>query len=120
LSSSSYKSLIENEPAQAIFEAAVVQAVNDILSTLGENAKETIYSHLKNSYGINKEEIPSKIEAFANAIEETFGVVGKLIEIKIIERLHSQYKDFRYAPKNGKLDFVKYVTTLRNHLEPKA
>lgn len=105
---------------EVVFEAAVVKAVNDILSALGESAKQAIYTHLKNTYGISKDDIPSKIEAFSNAIEETFGTVGKVIEIKIIERLHSQYVDFRYAPKNGELDFVEYVTHLRNRLEPKA
>ncbi len=111
---------LRNEHAEANFEAAVTQAVNDILAGLGENTKQAIYSHLKNAYGINKDDIPSKIEAFANAIEQTFGTVGKLIEIKIIEKLHSQFRDFRFAPKNGELDFVAYLTCLQSRLEPKA
>ena len=101
-------------------EDAVGQAVNDILCALGENTKQAIYSHLKNAYGINKDDIPCKIETFANALEETFGTVGKLIEIKIIEKLHSQYRDFQFAPKNGQLDFVEYINHLQNRLEAKA
>lgn len=111
--------LTQNGP-ELIFETAVAEAVNDILSTLGESTKQAIYNHLKNTYGIGKDDIPRKIDAFATAIEETFGSVGKVIEIKIIERLHSQYIDFRYTPKNGTLDFVEYVTHLRNRFEPKA
>jgi hypothetical protein len=103
-----------------MFEAVVAQAVDDFLSSLGESAKQAVYSHLKNAHGISKEDIPYKIEAFASAIEETFGSVAKLIEIKIIENLHSQYRDFQYAPRNGELDFVEYVTDLQNGLELKA
>jgi hypothetical protein len=109
-----------NEHPEIDFETAVGQAVNDTLSALGENTKQAIYSHLKKAYGLNKDEIPNKIEVFSKAVEETLGSVGKLIEIKIIEKLHSQYVDFRFAPKNGKLDFVEYVTCLQNRFEPKA
>jgi hypothetical protein len=112
--------LMKNEPVEAIFEATVGQAVDDTLSALGESPKQAIYRHLKIVYGIDKEDIPNKIEAFADAIEQTFGPVAKLIEIKIIERLHSQHEDFCYSPKNGKLDFVEYITDLQNRLEPKA
>jgi predicted butyrate kinase (DUF1464 family) len=113
--------LIENEEqVEMCFEAAVGLAVNDILTALGENTKQAIYNHLKNVYGLNQDEIPRKIKTFSSAIEETFGSVGKLIEIKIIEKLHSQYADFRFAPKNGKLDFVEYMTCLQNRLEPKV
>ena len=112
--------LMKNEPVEVIFEATVGQAVDETLSALGESPKQAIYHHLKIVYGIDKEDIPNKIEAFASAIEQTFGSVAKLIEIKIIERLHSQYEDFCYAPKNRELDFVEYIADLQNRLEPKA
>jgi hypothetical protein len=112
--------LIKNEPVEVIFEAIVGQAVDDTLSALGESPKQAIYRHLKIVYGIDKEDIPNKIEAFASAIEQTFGSVAKLIEIKIIERLHSQYEDYCYVPKSRQLDFVEYITDLQNRLEPKA
>jgi len=109
--------LIHSNP-ESIFEETMVEAVNYILTALGESTKQAIYAHLKNSYGISKDDIPRKIDVFANAIEETFGSVGKVIEIKIIERLHSQYADFRYTPENGELDFAEYMINLRNRLDP--
>jgi len=111
--------LMKDEPVEAIFEATVGQAVDETLSALGESPKQAIYRHLKIMYGLNKEDIPCKIEAFASAIEQIFGSVAKLIEIKIIERLHSEYEDFCYVPKNRELDFVEYITDLQNRLEPK-
>ena len=117
---SSCSLLMKNEPVEVIFEATVGQAIDDTLSALGESPKQAIYRHLKIVYGIDKEDIPNKIEAFASAIEQTFGSVAKLIEIKIIEQLHSQYEDFCYASKSRELDFVEYITNLQNCLEPKA
>lgn len=102
-----------------MFETAFACAVDDLLSSLGESAKQAIYGHLKNAHGISKEDIPCKIETFANAIEETFGAVAKVMEIKIIEKLHSEYADFHYSPKTGELNFVEYVTGLQNDLELK-
>ena len=116
----SYIAIAKEESTEEPFEAALVQAVNDIFSVLGESVKQSIYGHLRTVYGINKDEIPNKIEVFASAVEETFGSVGRLIEIKIIERLHSKYVDFCYFPPNGDLDFVGYVSSLRDNLEIKA
>jgi len=120
LLSSSCPILMKNEPVEVVFGAIVEQAVDDTLSALGENPKQAIYRHLKIIYGINKEDIPNKIEDFASAIEQTFGSVAKLIEIKIIEQLHSQYEDFCFAPKNQELDFVEYIMNLQNRLDLKA
>jgi len=116
---SSRSILAKNAPVEVIFEAMIGQAVEDALSALGERPKEAVYHHLKIVYGIDKEDIPDKIEAFASAIEQTFGSVAKLIEIKIIERLHSQYEDFCFVPKNGELHFVEYISDLQNRIEPR-
>ena len=118
--SASYSFLIQNEESETLFENVVAQVIDDILSSLGDNNKQAIYRHLKINYGINKKDIPYKIENFANAIEQTFGSVAKIIEIKIIERLHAKYKDFAYTPKKEELNFVEFTYNLQHHLEPKA
>ncbi|MGD0994875.1 MAG: hypothetical protein ABR909_05045 [Candidatus Bathyarchaeia archaeon] len=112
--------LIENQTSETVFETQLSEAIDVILSALGDSTKEAIYRLLKKAYGINKEDIPNQIEGFANAIEQTFGPVSKLIEIKIIERLHAKYKDFSYAPKKGELNFVEFVYNLQHHLELEA
>ncbi len=112
--------LIQTEEPEAIFETVVVQAIDDILSALGNDGKQAIYRHLKNNYGLTESEIPYKIEDFARAIEQTFGSVAKLIEIKIIQRLHEKYKDFSYVPKKEELNFVEFVHSLQRHLESEA
>jgi hypothetical protein len=109
--------LVQNELLKTDFEMGVTEAIDEIFLSFGNVVKPAIYHHLENSYGIKKEEIPFKIEDFAEALEQTFGSVAKLIEIKIIERLHAKHKDFFYVPKKGELNFVEFVSNLQNYLE---
>ncbi|MGD0644829.1 MAG: hypothetical protein ABSA75_07995 [Candidatus Bathyarchaeia archaeon] len=111
---------IQDESTKTTFETAITESIDDILSAFGNNIKQTIYHHLENIYDIKKDEIPLKIQDFANALEQTFGSVAKLIEIKIIERLHAKYRDFFYVPKKGELDFAEFVSNFQRYLESQA
>lgn len=55
------------------FETILLEAVDWGLSSLGETPKQAIHFHLEKSFGVRKEEIPYKVEAFAGAVEEIFG-----------------------------------------------
>jgi len=112
--------LLANEPLETKFETAVTEAIDDSLSALGATNKQTIYRHLENRYGIKKQEIPFKIADFANAIEETFGSVAKVIEVKIIEKLHAKNKAFHYVTKKDELNFTEFISCFQRFLEPKA
>lgn len=112
--------LLANEPLETKFETAVTEAIDDSLSALGAANKQTIYRHLENRYGIKKQEIPFKIADFANAVEETFGSVAKVIEVKIIEKLHAKNKDFHYVTKKDELNFTEFISCFQRFLEPKA
>ena len=108
--------LTQSKVHGTIFETVVTEAIDDVLSGLGDANKQAIYRHLKNNYGINKNEIPYKIEDFAQAIEQIFGSVATLIEIKIIGRLHAKCKDFSYTLGKEDLNFVEFVYNPRNYL----
>ena len=112
----SYSFLVQDEPLKTKFETALTEAIDDVLSAFGNTNKQAVYRHLENRCGLKKEEIPFKIEAFANAIEQIFGSNAKLIEIKILERLHAKYRYFSYVPKKGELSFVEFVYNLQHHL----
>lgn len=106
-----------NELWETKFEKAVTEAVDESLSALGNCSKQTIYRLLENRYGIRKEEIPRKIAGFAHAVEETFGSVAKLIEIKIIKNLHSKNRNFHYATNKDELNFIEFINNLQNYLD---
>ena len=109
--------LIQNEKSESFFVCVLTQAIEDVFSTLGKVNKQAIYLLLKNNFGINEKEIPYKIEDFSKAINQIFGSASKLIEIKIIERLHTKYKDFKYTSKKGELELVEFVFSFRNYLD---
>jgi len=111
---------VRNESSERLFETQLSETIDEVLSALGDSTREAIYQLLQKVYGISKQDIPNRIEGFANALEKTFGPVSKLIEIKIVERMHAKNKNFCYAPKNGQLEFVEFILSLQVQLDPEA
>ena len=106
----------EKEPLKVSFETAVTESIDEVFTTLEENVKQAVYSYLENKYGIRKEQIPSMIEGFTDAIESIFGDAAKLVELKIIEKLQSKVKGFAYKSKRKETFFAEYLAALQRHL----
>ena len=102
------------------FEVTMIEAVNEGFALFGHFSKQAIYFHLENTFKIKKQEIPYKLEEFADAIEQIFGAGAKLIEIRIIEALHERNQDFVHFPKKGELMFTEYVDNLHACLRPQT
>jgi hypothetical protein len=98
------------------FENLVIKTIDECLSTFNIVDKKAIYSILEKDYKIRKEEIPYKIEIFADALEQMLGMGAKLVEIGIIESLHKKFPKFMFVSKNGDVCFEEYVTSLRGFL----
>ena len=96
------------------FEESVIEAVEYVFSSFGESCKQALYFHLKNCYNIGKKEIPSKIEEFAEALEQIFGSGAKLIEIEIMKLLFGKVQTFRFSPRHEILVFTDYLEKLRD------
>ena len=94
------------------FEKIVEISVEEIFSSLGRSCKHALYTQLEVAFGIKKQEIPKKIEAFADALEKIFGASAKLVELRIIEKLHSKIPDFIYSPEKKDLEFTEYLENL--------
>ena len=101
-------------PNNRCFEEILLEAVEEVLSSLGLPVKNAVYFYLEKSFGLKRHDIPYKIEKFANAIEEIFGVGAKLLEIQIMKSLYKKVgQKLRYVPKH-ELNFVRYVKAVRN------
>jgi hypothetical protein len=109
--------LPDNPSKKTLFDEAIEESIDATLCLLGKASMDKIYAHLENAFGLKKEDIPKNIEEFAYALEKTFGSVANLLEVKIIERLHSKYKKFSYTPLNEDVDFVEFINNFRNYLE---
>lgn len=104
---------IQSNRIEGTFEKAVIDAVDECFSSIEYIDKHVLYKYLEEKFSIKKKEIPFKIEEFTDAVERIFGEAAKLIEIRIIQNLHSKIQDFDYQPKNKNLVFTEYLTTLR-------
>ena len=103
-----YENLGASEFLMVEYKAAIISAIDDALPNDG-NTKRAIYHHLETNYGIKKAQIPLRIEAFADAVEQTFGPAAKLIEIKILENLGKSFKTFSYKTTLGHKSVVNLL-----------
>ena len=74
------------------FDQILLNAIDDALSSLGENLKTSIYFHLEDLFKIRKQEIPSRISDFSSALEQIFGLGARHLEILFIKNLHAKIK----------------------------
>ncbi|MEM3551074.1 MAG: hypothetical protein QXN87_08685 [Candidatus Bathyarchaeia archaeon] len=95
------------------FNTIFLEALDETLASLGESCRQSIYFHLENSFKIERQDIPLKIEEFARAIESIFGFGARLIEIQIMKRLHTKIGGFKYYPKDENLSFAQYAKAIK-------
>ena len=107
----------KSEDLKINFETAVIEAIDEVFTTFGENVKRVIYIFLENNYGIEKEQIPRKIEDFSTAIESIFGDAAKLVELKIMEKLQGKAKGFKYKSRINEIFFTEYLAALQSYLD---
>jgi len=103
----------KQKPTEDAFKNALIETVDETLSSFCNLDKEAIYLRLENTFKIKKHEIPCKIENFVDAIEQMFGIGAKFIEIEITAALHKRVPEFIFFPKKGDFDFKEYITRLR-------
>lgn len=96
------------------FEKLLLEAVDEGLSSLGDSSKQVIYFYLKNTFKINKRDIPYKIEEFADAVEKIFGLGAKFLEILIMKCLYEKVGQvFEYNQEQEDLVFTEYVAAVK-------
>lgn len=100
----------ESLPHNRGFKNVLLEAVDEGLSSLGDSAKLAIYVYLEKNFKIKKQQIPSKINEFTNAIETIFGNGAKYLEIQIMKHLYEKLgHNFKYFPEKDDLLFTEYV-----------
>ena len=98
------------------FERILLEAVDEGLSSLGESSKVAIYFHLQKNFNVRKEEIPCRVEAFAEAMEKIFGQGATFLEILIMKRLHEKIRGASRSIDSEDFTFKEYVAYTRRSL----
>jgi len=84
--------VLPSEKDRAEFDAVLLEAIDETLSSLGEPVKNTVYQHLRNDFGIEKKSIPSQINKFWDILHRIFGLSANRLEIKVMEKLNAKIK----------------------------
>ena len=74
------------------FDQILLDAIDESLSSLGEDVKRTVYFQLEDLFKIRKQEIPSRLSDFSNALEQLFGLGARYLEILFMKNIHARIK----------------------------
>jgi hypothetical protein len=101
------------------FEKLLLEAIDDGLSALGESSKQAIYYHLDRSFNLKREDIPGRIIAFTQAIENIFGDGANFIEILIMKKLYEKIDGVFIWKESERFGFTEYVTKAKREFQEK-
>lgn len=103
------------------FDRILLGAVDDALTLLGDSAKQSIYFHLEDKFGIKKNEIPHRLEDFEAGLEKIFGIGAGFLEIMIMKNLYSKIEQPLEWDESKEVVFVDYVAAAKQSflLKPK-
>jgi hypothetical protein len=103
------------------FGQILLEAIDEALLSLGESVKFSIYYHLERKFQINRQDIPSRIEDFSDALEQIFGVAARNLEILFMKNLHSKIGELRELSAIScvfpEMTFREYVDFMHQNFE---
>lgn len=97
------------------FDDLLLHAVDEVLSTLGNDLTQAIYFNLKR-LNITKRQIPDKIEVFTKTIEQIVGSGAVVLEICIAKRLYDKIGIVFEQGESKNLELSGYVKRARRRL----
>ena len=102
------------------FDVLLLEAIDEALSTLGDSIMHTVYFHLERSFHIRKDEIPYRLGAFTQAVENIFGAGANFIEILIMKKLHEKVDGAMKWNESERFGFTEYVARAKRVFQQKS
>lgn len=113
----------EGSDCQEEFNKLLLETIEEVLTSLGEPVKNSIYCCLENNFEICKEQIPKKILDFTNFLHKSIGALSAdRLEKKFIETLNRkidkklsefEYKHMPISNCDCELSFNDFVIDIR-------
>jgi hypothetical protein len=104
----------ESKLAKEAFGKLFLETVDDALDSLGDSAKQAIYFHLENKFKIERNQIPQRVEDFADGLRKIFGIGAQFLEILIMKKLYERIGQPLEWDKSEELIFTEYVAAARH------
>lgn len=102
------------------FEKLMLEAVDEGLSALGESSRQAIYFHLDKSFDIKREQIPDRLNAFAQAIENIFGAGAGCLEVLIMRKIHEKIGGVVEWDESKGFSFIEYVSVAKRSFQDRT
>jgi hypothetical protein len=94
------------------FNKLLMSAIDEVVNSLGESVKQSIYFHIKHKFHVARNEIPENLEEFQGGLEKIFGTGAQFIEMLIMKNLHTKIA-LPLKMQSEKLEFVEYIDVAR-------
>ncbi len=103
------------------FNNLIEQAIDEVLSSLGEPVKNQLYIRLEEDFLLQRHQIANQIDQFALFLFRTFGPSSILLQIKIMKKVNEKILketqgQFRPIVCFDDFSFVSYINEMRNSL----
>jgi hypothetical protein len=93
------------------FKKTLLNAIEEGLSSLGDSSMEAIFYHVEDSFQLRKEDIPSNLTEFKQALERIFGpgtpYLEKIIAKCLYERLELDFEEAEFVDLATHVDDAK-------------
>lgn len=76
--------------SQKFLKKTILEAIEEGISSLGESPRQAIFFTLKTTFNIDKNEIPSNLLEFEQALKKIFGPGASYLEKLIIDYLYKK------------------------------
>ena len=86
----------ENNSTNALekkLDGILIESIDEVLTSMGEPVKNTVYINLQSSFNIKKKEIPQNIPDFRIFMNKVLGPSFRVLERRIIQTLDKKVKD---------------------------
>ena len=97
------------------FDKLLLEAIDQGLSCIGEDARKEIYYHLETDCGIPKDRIPANIVACCLFLKSIFGESVYVLELEIMKALFAKTNRVLNWRDNEKLTLSEYVQKARGN-----
>jgi hypothetical protein len=105
------------------FNQLIIEAIDEVLCSLGEPVKNQLYIVLENVFFISKNELPMQIEEFSKFLFRIFGPAAYALEIKFMKNLYSKINNDHLLEHNfivlkeTDMSFLSYVNKIHESFE---
>ncbi len=102
----------QQTPKAKEFDELLLSSIDNAFFSLGESVKKSIYFHLEEKFCLKRNQIPSRLTKFQEAMEQIFGSGARFLEILIMKNLYLKVGS-SITVDTGQVCFVGYIKEMK-------